>query len=197
MCSRNYSSKDWGSDVCSQSRSCWNCKCLPFEFLADLLSSVFLHSISHAMFCIGVGHVWNSANYFYLSQISCLENSAALEMLKKMCDIMIELFYVFIKTKYLTKLRWRIMYSKSLLENKQQGLSVMLNAIYYNAAYQINKLHWHGILIWGFCWFFCTVLVRLVLSFYHNNKEYTAIIFQCYLIYHFKSTITFFYRVVS
>lgn len=116
---------------------------------------------------------------------------------KKMCDIMIELFYVFIKTKYLTKLRWRIMYSKSLLENKQQGLSVMLNAIYYSAAYQINKLHWHGILIWGFCWIFCTVLVRLVLSFYHNNKEYTAIIFQCYLIYHFKSTITFFYRVVS
>lgn len=27
---------------------------------------VFLHSISHAMFCIGLGRVWNTANYFYL-----------------------------------------------------------------------------------------------------------------------------------
>lgn len=35
---------------------------------------VFLHSISHAVFCIGLGRVWNGANYFYLLRISCSQN---------------------------------------------------------------------------------------------------------------------------
>lgn len=75
MCSRNYSSKDWGSDVCSHSRSCWNCKCLPFEFLADLLSFCFFYIPFHMPCFASVwGEFGTLLTIFIYLRISCSQN---------------------------------------------------------------------------------------------------------------------------